>query len=46
MPYIPGGRDMELNTISLNAKHAGNVLELDTHNIYATLQSKSTFNYF
>lgn len=44
--YWPGGRDLELGTISLDAVHEGGIQELDAHNLYGLLQSYYTSEWF
>ena len=44
--YWPGGRSLEKGTINLDAIHEGNILEIDTHNLYGLLHSYVTSEYF
>lgn len=37
LTYIPGGRSLEEQTISLDATHQNRFMQLDTHNLYGTL---------
>lgn len=44
--YIPGGRSLEEQTISIDGQHGNDFLTLDTHNLFATMQTKATWQYF
>lgn len=44
--YIPGGRSLEEKTLSLDGMHANGFSELHTHNLFATMQTRATKNYF
>ena len=46
LPYTPGGRDLEENTISVDGVHQNGAMELDVHNLFATSQVKATNDYF
>ena len=44
--YIPGSRDLNVKSISIDAKHADGSLELEAHSLYGFYMSKATSNYF
>ena len=44
--YWPGGRDLERNTISIDAMHAEDISELDAHSLFGIMQSYHTHNFF
>jgi alpha-glucosidase (family GH31 glycosyl hydrolase) len=47
LPYIPTGKDLETNSISLDAYHKGNnATELDMHSLFGTLEAATTSNWF
>jgi alpha-glucosidase (family GH31 glycosyl hydrolase) len=46
LPYIPGGRSLEELTISLDGRHGDGFTVLDTHNLFATMQTQATHAYF
>ena len=46
MFYIPGSRDLNTNSISIDAKHADGTLEYEAHSLYGFYMSKATSNYF
>jgi alpha-glucosidase (family GH31 glycosyl hydrolase) len=46
LPYVPTGRDLEAGSITLDAYNYDGSIQLDTHSLYATMMSKSTYEYF
>ena len=47
LPYFPTGRDLEVNSISLDAYHIGNdAIELDMHSLFGTLEVATTSEWF
>jgi alpha-glucosidase len=46
LPYTPTGRNLESQSIPLDAMHANGYSELDTHSLYGTMQVKATHEWF
>jgi len=46
LKYIPTGRNLEQNTISLDGVHSDGTTELDVHNLYGAQQAEATSSYF
>lgn len=46
LPYIPSGRDLQTQSISLDAVHADGTIELDAHSLYGTMEVHNTHNWF
>ena len=46
MPYWPTGRDLNEQSIDLDAVHANNRNELEMHNVFALQQTKLTHDWF
>jgi len=45
IPYHPGGKNIEMVNIPLNATHYGNLLEAHTHAFFGMMESHATFEY-
>ena len=43
LPFLPGGKDLEIQTASLDAVHYGNISEFDVHSLFNILQQKATY---
>jgi len=39
LKYVPGNRDLQIKSISVDAYHYGNYLEIDTHNVFGALMT-------
>jgi len=46
LPYIPTGRDLEMKSITLDAKHANGYTELDVHSLFGAMESAVTHQWF
>ena len=47
LPYIPTGKDLETDSLSLDAYHKGNgAIELDMHSLFGTLEVATTSDWF
>lgn len=46
LPFVPTGRDLETKAISLDAKHAGGLTELDVHSMFSYGEVKATHEWF
>jgi len=43
--YIPGGRDLDVTSIAVDAKHANDFLEIDTHSLFGYMEVQHTHNW-
>ena len=46
LKYTPTRKNLEKQSISLDALHFGGWTELNTHTLFGALQTKATFNWF
>lgn len=46
LPYTPTGRSLERQSIPLDAYHYGDIIELDAHSLFGTMQVKATHDWF
>jgi alpha-glucosidase (family GH31 glycosyl hydrolase) len=46
LPYTPTGRDLNAKSIDIDAMHANNYTELDTHSLFGTMEVKATHEWF
>ena len=46
LPYNPTGRDLNVQSIDIDAMHANNYTELDTHSLIGTMEVKATHEWF
>lgn len=46
LPYVPGGRNIEHKSISLDATHYNGVKELDAHSTFGYMEVKATHEWF
>ena len=44
--YVPGARDLNVKSISIDAKHSNGATEFEAHSLYGFYMSKATFKYF
>ena len=44
--YVPGARDLNVKSISIDAKHSIGTTEFEAHSLYGFYMSKATFKYF
>ena len=45
IPYLPGNRNLEIKTSSMDAVHHGGLLEYNVHELFSLMQSEATFDY-
>ena len=43
LPYIPTQNNLEIHTLPLDALHSDGNIQLDTHSLFATMQTKVSF---
>lgn len=46
LPYIPTGRNIEKDSLSLDGVHEGGFTELDVHSLFGTMETKATHEFF
>jgi len=46
LPYVPGGRSLEIKAISMDATHFNGVTELDAHSTFGYMEVKATHEWF
>lgn len=46
LPYVPGGRNLETKSISLDATHFNGVQEIDAHSTFGYMEVKATHEWF
>lgn len=44
--YTPTGRNLEIQSMPLDAYHHGGLMELDTHNYFGSMMDKASHNWF
>jgi len=46
LKYIPGGRNLESQTLSLDAVHANGYSEIDTHSLFGAMEVRATYQWY
>jgi hypothetical protein len=46
LPYLPSLRNLETKSIALDSIHQGDILELDAHSLFGTMQSRAAHLWF
>lgn len=46
MTYIPGGRDLNVQSIDVDATHSNGFTELDMHSLFGTMEVRATHEWF
>lgn len=44
--YVPGARDLNIKSVSIDAKHSTGATEYEAHSLYGFYMSKATYRYF
>lgn len=46
LEFVPGGQDLNTQTVDLAASHVTGEIEFNTHSLYGTMMANATSNYF